>query len=70
MPTFVIHELPGDLLEALESRAALNSRSIEDEVRQILTNALEAKPGLRLHLSKVASESNWSREEIYGDDAR
>ncbi|MGH8636745.1 MAG: FitA-like ribbon-helix-helix domain-containing protein [Burkholderiales bacterium] len=50
MAQFIVRDLEDDVKEALKKRATSNGRSMEEEVRQILRNAVKARkrvpPGL------------------------
>jgi plasmid stability protein len=76
MPVILIRDIPPEVLSALERRAARHERSLEDELRYILTGiAQEEKlypslPPLDLKVSQASPQTHWSREEIYGDDER
>ena len=76
MPAIHIRDVPEDVLEALKRRAASNERSLQGELRHILATiarqepAGAAMPPIQLHFSDAQPETSWSREEIYGDDAR
>lgn len=76
MPAIHIREVPLDVLDALKRRAARHARSLEGELRYLLSMVAreeppaERLPPIRLHLSAANPESSWSRAEIYGDDGR
>lgn len=63
-------------MSALRERAELHQQSMQQELRQILTNAAAAPlPGQRpdpveLITTRSVGASTWSRDEIYGDEAR
>ena len=71
-----IRDVPDETLEALKRRARRHQRSLQGELRLILTSAAQVElaperlPPLKLHFSTASPETNWSREEIYGDDGR
>ena len=71
-----IRDIPPEVLDALKRRAARNERSLQGELRYILRKIAEAEPvapprPLELHLATDArGKTSWSREEIYGSDAR
>lgn len=71
-----VHDVPDEVLEALERRAASHQRSLEGELLVILVEAAseatdEAElPPLRLHMAKGPTQGQWRREDIYGDDGR
>ena len=50
MAQLVIRNVPGDIVRALEQRAARHSRTVEQEHQQILRAALRAR---RVHLASV-----------------
>jgi plasmid stability protein len=76
MPAVRIKDLPSEVIEALQRRAARHERSLEGELRHILaTIARQESPSppfapLKLKLSNASPETSWRREEIYGDDGR
>lgn len=63
-------------MKALKRRAARHERSLQGELRHILTEvadeegALRPLPPLSLKLSDAELETSWSRREIYGDEGR
>jgi len=76
MPGIHIRDVPEGTVEALKRRAARHERSLQGELRQILSEvadeecALRPLPPLSLKLSDTDPETTWSRREIYGDDGR
>ena len=76
MAAIHIRDVPEETLSALKRRAARNERSLQRELRHILSALAEQEPPpephppLRLHLSEAGVQSDWSREEIYGGDGR
>lgn len=77
MPAIHIRDIPQEVLDALKRRAGANHRSLQMEIRHALFKLAEEAPGaaplpwLELNLSPAPeTDSTWSREEIYGDDAR
>lgn len=71
-----VRDVPEEVLAALKRRAERNHRSLQMELRAILFAAAERAPPaaplptLNLRMSRVRTKAGWSREEIYGDDAR
>lgn len=75
MASIHIRNVPEPVIEALERRAGRNHRSLQGELRHILTALAEqeppeALPPIRLHQSKSTQETAGSRDDIYGDDGR
>lgn len=76
MPAVHIRNVPEDVLQALKRRAQRHERSLQGELRQILREVADLEgpggslPPLRLHLSTASPTGTWSRDEIYGEDAR
>jgi len=76
MTAVQIRDVPPEVVAALKRRAARHERSLEGELRYILSSIAREEPPtsplppLQLKLSKASAESTWSREEIYGDDGR
>jgi plasmid stability protein len=70
------HEVLTDdehLIAALRERARRNGHTLEEELRMILETAQsqpEPLPPLHLKTVRTSGTSTWTREEIYGDDAR
>jgi len=60
----------------LKRRARRHERSLQGELRHILASVArdeasgEPLPPLELHFSDADPQTDWSREEIYGDDGR
>ena len=71
-----IRDIPTQVLEVLKRRAHRHQRSLQGELRHILTTvaqeepSAEPSPPLQLHFSESRPQITWSREEIYGDDGR
>jgi hypothetical protein len=71
-----VFDVPDDVVEALERRAASHQRSLEGELLVILVeaashgNTAEELPPLRLHMAKGPTQGEWRREDSYGDDGR
>lgn len=71
-----VPDVSPEVIAALERRAAQHGRSLEEELRCILTEIVREEPPLppyppiELKLSQASSTTNWSREEIYGDAGR
>jgi len=76
MPAVKVRDIPPEVLQALERRAAAHQRSLEGELLLILTEAaFEAPPAellepLRLHMAKGVTQGAWRREDLYDDDGR
>jgi plasmid stability protein len=71
-----IRDLSKETIEALKRRARRNHRSLQQELKRILSEIgqeeppAERLPPIDLHLSEAGGNSTWSREEIYRDDGR
>jgi plasmid stability protein len=71
-----IRDLPREVLEALKRRAARNNRSLQQELKRILSSLAEEEipkpplPPIQLKMSDAPTGSSWGREEIYRDDGR
>ncbi len=76
MPAVHVRNVPPEVLAALKRRARRHHRSLEGELRELLSAVVreerltEPAPPLELKLSTASPASSWSREEIYGDDGR
>ncbi len=76
MPAIRIRDVPDEVLEALKNRARRRGRSLQGELRHILSSVARSEsiheqlPPLKLHFSDASPQTSWSREEIYGDDGR
>ncbi len=76
MPAVHIRDIPDEVLEALKHRARRRERSLQGELRHILTSVAQSEspreqlPPLRLHFSDASPQTAWSREDIYNDDGR
>ena len=80
MKSLHIRQIEESTLNALKRRAQRHRRSLQKEIESLLTDAARMEPrseesgiGLRALIKTVAtgrSETGWSREELYGDDAR
>jgi plasmid stability protein len=76
MPAVQIRDVSPEVIAALKRRAARHERSLEGELRYILTVLAREEPPsppvppIELKLSQAAPPTDWSREEIYGDDGR
>jgi plasmid stability protein len=76
MPAVQIRDVSPEVIAALKRRAARHERSLEGELRYILTSvAREEPPGrslpaIDLKLSQASPSTTWRREEIYDDDGR
>ena len=63
MTNLTIHDIDEDLEQSLKLRAAHNGRSVEDEVRHLLRQAVDAAPQKPLgteHGSRTGRKSNES----------
>ena len=71
-----MRNLDDAVIDALKQRAAAHNRSLEGELRQILTEAAFSatsprggkKRKLRLKTVTVGADTAYRREEIYGSD--
>ncbi|MFP3940227.1 MAG: FitA-like ribbon-helix-helix domain-containing protein [Thermoanaerobaculia bacterium] len=76
MPAIHVRDVPEEVLDALERRAARHERSMQEELRHLLATvareepAGEPLPPIELKLSDPQPSSSWRREEIYGGDGR
>lgn len=80
MSAIHVRNVPDEVVAALKRRAAREHRSLQKEVLHILTAAAREAPhaeplppiteALVLASDIAPSDDMWSREEIYGDDAR
>jgi plasmid stability protein len=76
MAALQIREIAPEVVAALERRAARNERSLEGELRHILSMIAREEapppplPPLHLKLSQASPPTAWRREDIYGDDGR
>ncbi len=76
MAAIHIQDVPDEVLEALKNRARRRERSLQGELRHILSSAAQSEPRkpklapLKLRFSDATPRSSWNREEIYGDDGR
>lgn len=71
-----VRDVPPEVLAALKRRARRHHRSLQGELRELLSEVAreerrtDPQPPLALRLSSAAPTTSWSREEIYGDDGR
>ena len=76
MKSLHIRDVDEVVLDRLRTRAGMHHRSLQGEVRAILQEAAEMAPDpyavreLDLVTVSVKDPGSWSREQIYGDDAR
>lgn len=75
MTSIHIRDVPPETLDALKRLAECNQRSLQHELHEILQRAAGQAPtaqDARLDLVTVRTgrSSVWSRDEIYGLDAR
>lgn len=76
MSAVQIRDVPPEVIAALKRRAARHERSLEGELRHILSVLAREEPPspplppMKLKLSQASPPTTWRREEIYGDDGR
>ena len=76
MPALHVRNVPEEVVAALKRRAAAGRRSLQMELILILEEAAEQAPPreplppIQLTYSHAAPDSDWGRDEIYGDDGR
>jgi plasmid stability protein len=80
MKSLHIRDLDDAVVEGLKRRARRHHRSLQKEVTSLLTDAAlmvppesspEESPLRRLHVVETGrADSNWSRDELYGDGGR
>lgn len=76
MPAVHVRDVPPEVLAALKRRARRHHRSLQGELKELLSEVAreersgEPVPPLDLRLSRASPRTSWSREEIYGDDGR
>jgi plasmid stability protein len=76
MAAVQIRDVAPEVLAALKRRAARHERSLEGELRYILTSIAREEPPERslppidLKLAQAAPSTTWRREEIYDDSGR
>lgn len=76
MKSIHVRDVEENVLMRLKRRAALHHRSLQGELHAILEDAAEqvslevAEDALDLIVVDTAVEQRFSREEMYGDDAR
>ena len=76
MKSLHIRDVDERVLDRLRMLARMHHRSLQGELRAVLEEAASRAPAARheepLHLVTVATgrTGTWSRDEIYGDDAR
>lgn len=76
MPAVHVRDVPPEVLTALKRRARRHHRSLQGELRELLSavareeRLTEPSPPLALRLSAASPSTSWGREEIYGDDGR
>jgi plasmid stability protein len=76
MPAVHVRDVPPDVLAALKRRARRHHRSLQGELREVLSivaleeRVTERLPPLALRFSSASPSTSWGREEIYGDDGR
>jgi len=77
MVAFNVRNVPEPVAAALRERASRHGRSLQQELLVILeaaaaepVSSTAALPPIQLKTVRTAGASSWSREEIYGDEAR
>jgi plasmid stability protein len=76
MPAVHVRDVPPEILAALKRRAQRHHRSLQGELRDLLSavaqeeRSAEPLPSLELKFTPASPTSSWSREETYGDDGR
>jgi plasmid stability protein len=75
MPALDIRHMPEPLLSAFE-RAALNGRSLQQEVLAILEAAIhtpvprQGNGPIQLVTVRTSTDATWRRDDIYDDEGR
>ena len=76
MPGLNIRDVPEETIRALKRRARAHHRSVQGEIRAILDEAARSAPPesgyapIELNHVDVGGDHPWTREDIYGGDAR
>lgn len=77
MVAFNVRNVPEPVAAALRERASKHGRSLQQELLVILeaaaaepVSATSTPSPIELKTVRTAGSSSWSREEIYGDEAR
>ncbi|RKX74605.1 MAG: hypothetical protein DRP70_15915 [Spirochaetes bacterium] len=75
MKSILIRNLPEQTLSKLKNLAEYHHRSLQGELHYLLEEASERATGngqrlLKINTVNTGNRSSWSREEIYGDEAR
>ncbi len=79
MKSIHIRQIDEDTLEKLKYRARLHRRSLQKEIETLLEDAARMIPSVsaesplleQLHtVTTGKSQTDWSREELYGPDGR
>jgi plasmid stability protein len=76
MAAIHIRDVPETVVVALRERADRHGHSMQQELRDILTDAANERPEteavrpVRLVTVRTGGRSTWRREEIYGDQGR
>jgi plasmid stability protein len=71
-----VRDLPREVIEALKRRASRNNRSLQQELKRILSAIAEEEapkaplPPIQLKMSRAPAGPAFSRAEIYRDDGR
>lgn len=71
-----VRDLPEETVQALKRRAKAHHRSVQGEVRAILSDAAQASPPdegyppIRLYHVDIGNEQTWTREDMYDDGGR
>ena len=76
MPALHVRNVDDAVIDALKERARRNNRSLEGELREILTRAAfspvsgKGVSKIRIKTVSVASDSMYGREDLYADEGR
>ena len=75
MPAVHVRDVPPEVLAALKHPARRHNRSLQGELRDLLSTVareepLTHMPTLTLRFSSASPTTSWSREETYGADGR
>jgi plasmid stability protein len=76
MPALHVRNVDDAVIDALKKRARRHNRSLEGELREILTRAAfsaERRTGgsqIRIKTVSVPSDSTYGREDLYAEEGR
>ena len=75
MKSILVRNLPEQTLSRLKRLADYHHRSLQGELHYLLEEASRLAPEsgsekLRIHTVNTGNQGFWSREEVYGDEAR